>query len=58
MDALALQKMFEFQRTIFSMKKQLQEPNTKKMHSCSDRIVAGHNEDRGTSWVVILGWLS
>ena len=29
-----------------------------KFHFCSDHIFAGHNEDRGTSWVVILGWLS
>ena len=25
---------------------------------CSDHIFAGHNEDRGSSWVVILGGLS
>ena len=36
-------------------KKKQKNPIQKK---CSDHTFAGHNEDRGTSWVVILGWLS
>ena len=40
----------------FSMKKH--QNSIAKNQFCSDHIFAGHNEDRRTSWVVILGWLS